>query len=249
VNLDAEWSALVMTAVLGTERRSPPEPPAELAAWSTATDPAVAVLDRAAALVTARRAGARPLPPADRLRPPAVDPRPACPGAAARVLARLLWRNERELIGEWLARLDSGGWRLPPEHAPALLARARGDVALEPAARAAAGPLADWLDEVLGPPGPQGRSAAPVPVPAAPLDAEAEGDLVEAVLARFHRGGAGEQRATLRATVLTLDPSRLEHLAAALAAVTGQPLTAALRHELADLARLRAAVARSFPAA
>jgi hypothetical protein len=237
VNTAEEWRALVAAAVLGTDRRPLPPAPAELAAWSTATDPAVALLDRAAALVTARRAGARPLAAATPLRPATADPRPACPPAVAHVLGRLLRRGERELIGECLRRIHERGWRLPAEHAPAVLRRARGDPQLDGQARAVAGPLAKWLDEVLPTERPVTRPAV-VP-PAAALDVSGR-DAVDEIVRRFLTGGAGAHRAALRATVLAMDPRDLPRLAAALDAVAGLPLTAGLRRELADLARLRA---------
>jgi hypothetical protein len=237
-----------MTAVLGTDRRPPPPPAAELAVWCTGADAAVNLLDRAAALVTAQRAGVLPLPAVVRLRSVSDDGRPACPPDAARVLRRLLRRNESELLAEWLTRLDEGGWRLPAEHAPALLARTRHDGALAHQARAAAGPLAAWLDEVLPPPARPARPLAATAAPAAaePIDIAAEADPVEAIVERFRAGQAGAQRQALRATILRLDPRRLADLADALDAVAGQPLTASLRHELADLARLRGAMIDAF---
>jgi hypothetical protein len=249
VNAAAEWASLVMTAVLGTDRRPPPPSAAELAVWCTEADVAVNLLDRAAALVTAQRAGVLPLPPVVRLRSVSDDGRPPCPPGAARVLSRLLWRNEAELLAEWLTRLDEGGWRLPAEHAPALLARTQHDGALAQQARAAAGPLAAWLEEVLPPPARPARSLASTAAPAAaaePIDIAADADPVEAIVDRFRAGQAGAQRQALRATILRFDPRRLADLADALDAVAGQPLTAALRHELADLARLRAAVVDAF---
>jgi hypothetical protein len=296
VNVDDEWAALVTTAVLGTDRRSLPEAPPELAAWSSSPDPAVALLDRAAALVTARRAGARPLPSVPRLRPPETDARPPCSPTAARILGRILGRGERELLGEWLARAAGRGWRLPAEHAPAVLHRAAGDPKLDAPARAAAGPLAAWLDVAFEPDRPaagagatggahqKARSAAPAATPsttlarptpaAAPAAANEPAaadptamdapeaaktslaggsssvlnsrDPVEAIVEVFASGRAGALRGSLRAAVLTMAPADLLRLAGALDGIPGQPLTAPLRRELADLARVRYDLAAAF---
>jgi hypothetical protein len=243
-DLASEWAALVMAAMLGTDRRPPPEAPAELAVWSGEPDPAVALLDRAAAVITARRAGALPLPGVAPLQPPPLDRRPACPPAAAGVLGEVLRREDQELLAEWLALLADRGWRLPPEHAPALLARTRGDQTLGAAALEAAGPLAAWLDAVLPPTGPT-RRASPAEHPA-PLPAEPGTDPVHVVLEQFVAGRAGSQRGALRASVLLLAPAELERLADGLDEITGQPLVAPLRHELADLARLRVRIASAF---
>jgi hypothetical protein len=153
------------------------------------------------------------------------------------VLGRLLRRGERELIGECLLRIQERGWRLPAEHVPAVLRRARADPRLDALARAVAGPLAEWLDAVLPDERPVTRPA--VAPPAAALDVSAR-DPVDAIVDRFLTGRAGAHRAALRATVLAMEPTDLMRLADALDAVEGPPLTAGLRRELADLARLRA---------
>ncbi|MFE6046175.1 DUF5691 domain-containing protein, partial [Streptomyces albogriseolus] len=68
-SLPDQWEELVTTALLGTDRRTPP---------GVAPGPQApsALLDAAAAATVRRRAGLRPARPAERLRPAPEDPRP-----------------------------------------------------------------------------------------------------------------------------------------------------------------------------
>lgn len=148
----ASWEELVTTALLGTERRTPP---VELAG----RDAPLALLDAAAVETVRRRAGLRPAPAAPRPEPATEDPRPALPAAAARRLTMLL--SDRpgsggggrrgsapdlmELLPQWLALAGERGFRPPPEVLPALLDAARGRTDLRPAALRFAGPRALWL--------------------------------------------------------------------------------------------------------
>ena len=115
----AEWEGLVTAAVLGTDRRPLSEPGPGWDVVTHSDDPAVQLLDRAAAVATARRAGRRPaaapplVPPAD------PDPRPLCPPAAAAALARMLSGQFDLLLAEWFARCESGGFQLPAHLLPA----------------------------------------------------------------------------------------------------------------------------------
>ncbi|MDL2077706.1 DUF5691 domain-containing protein [Streptomyces sp. GXMU-J15] len=150
--MTAAWEELVTSALLGTDRRTPP-----------GTDPAreapVALLDAAAVETVRRRAGLRPAPAAERLEPAAGDTRPALPPAAARRLALLLADRTAgagggrrgtapdltELLPQWLTAANAHGYAPPPHLLPALLDAARGRTDLRPAALRFAGTRAVWL--------------------------------------------------------------------------------------------------------
>jgi Family of unknown function (DUF5691) len=113
-----------------------------------AGDPAAVLLDRAALLTAARRAGRRP----DRAEPlPVAEPdlRPEVSPAAAARLARMLGGEHVDLLIEWLRAAMVRGLRPPSWLLPALLDRARGDWPLDPVlpslVAAAGGPNARWL--------------------------------------------------------------------------------------------------------
>ncbi|MGW1541108.1 DUF5691 domain-containing protein [Streptomyces sp. NPDC002309] len=150
----ASWEVLVTTALLGTDRRTPPP-------WASAPgrDAPGALLDAAAAETVRRRAGLRPARPAARPEPAPEDPRRPLPAAAARRLALLLADRPgvsgggrrgtapdlMELLPQWLALANAHGYAPPPEALPALLDAARGRTDLRPAALTFAGPRALWL--------------------------------------------------------------------------------------------------------
>ena len=144
------WHDLVTASLIGTERTVVPAvgilglAPAE----DDTGDPAAVLLDRAALLTAARRAGRRP----DRAEPlPACepDPRPAVSPAAGRRLARMLSGEYPELLTEWLAAIAARSRRPPPQYLPALLDRARragsADRGLARLVAEAGGPRARWL--------------------------------------------------------------------------------------------------------
>ncbi|MET7473131.1 DUF5691 domain-containing protein [Streptomyces sp. NPDC005648] len=146
------WEELVTTALLGTERRTPP-------GGTSGREAPVALLDAAAVQTVRRRAGLRPAPAARRPEPAAEDPRPPLPAAAARRLALLLADRPgtggggrrgtapdlMELLPQWLATANARGFAAPPQTLPALLDAARGRTDLRPAALTFAGPRAVWL--------------------------------------------------------------------------------------------------------
>ncbi|MEU9389141.1 DUF5691 domain-containing protein [Streptomyces sp. NPDC048324] len=145
------WEELVTVALLGTERRTPPD-------GTAGREAPVALLDAAAVQTLRRRAGLRPAPAAAQPEPAAEDPRPPLPAAAARRLALLLTDRPgtgggrrgsapdlMELLPQWLATANARGFAPPPEMLPALLDAARGRTDLRPAALAFAGPRAMWL--------------------------------------------------------------------------------------------------------
>jgi Family of unknown function (DUF5691) len=144
------WHDLVTASLIGTERSVVPEVPVPglPAREAQPGDPAAILLDRAALLTAARRAGRRP----DHAEPlPACepDPRPVVSPAAWRRLARLLGDPDAALLIEWLTEVAAHGLRLPPQYLPSLLEQARRLRSKHPSlARLAAqtgGPRARWL--------------------------------------------------------------------------------------------------------
>jgi uncharacterized protein DUF5691 len=165
------WQDLVTTSLIGTERA--PVPPVRIPGLpapdnpaggdrgtarlgpsgvadqaSVLLDPAEVLLDRAALLTAARRAG-RPAGRAEPLPAAAPDPRPLVSAAAGDRLAWMLRGEHPELLTEWLAAATGRGWRVPARLLPALLDRARrvspADPELRRLAAAAGGPRARWL--------------------------------------------------------------------------------------------------------
>ncbi|MFB8775837.1 DUF5691 domain-containing protein [Streptomyces broussonetiae] len=145
------WEELVTTALLGTERRTPPD-------TAPGREAPVALLDAAALETVRRRAGLRPARAARRPDPAPDDTRRALPDAAARRLAMLLADRPgtgggrrgtapdlMELLPQWLAAANARGYAAPPQALPALLDAARGRTDLRPAALTFAGPRALWL--------------------------------------------------------------------------------------------------------
>ncbi|MFI9823091.1 DUF5691 domain-containing protein [Streptomyces sp. NPDC052013] len=146
------WEELVTTALLGTDRRTPPGVPPGPGAPS-------ALLDAAAVATVRRRAGLRPARAAQRPQPAPEDPRPSLPPVAARRLTMLLADRPgtsgtgrrgtapdlMELLPQWLAAANAHGYAAPPAALPALLDAARGRTDLRPAALRFAGPRALWL--------------------------------------------------------------------------------------------------------
>ncbi|WP_328411422.1 DUF5691 domain-containing protein [Streptomyces violaceus] len=146
------WEGLVTTALLGTDRRTPP-------GAGPGPEAPVALLDAAAAETVRRRAGLRPARAAERPQAAPEDPRPPLPPAAARRLALLLADRPgpsgggrrgaapdlMELLPQWLAAANTRGFAPPPHALPALLDAARGRTDLRPAVLEFAGPRALWL--------------------------------------------------------------------------------------------------------
>ncbi|WP_254407841.1 DUF5691 domain-containing protein [Streptomyces sp. AC495_CC817] len=145
------WEELVTTALLGTDRRTPP-------GAVPGRDAPVALLDAAAVATVRRRAGIRPVRAAARPEPATSDPRPPLPPAATRRLTTLLTDRPgtgggrrgaapdlMELLPQWLALANAYGYAAPPQVLPALLDAARGRTDLRPAVLAFAGARALWL--------------------------------------------------------------------------------------------------------
>ncbi|MEU3252800.1 DUF5691 domain-containing protein [Streptomyces sp. NPDC006997] len=148
----APWEELVTTALLGTERRTPP-------GTAPGREAPVALLDAAAVETVRRRAGLRPARAATRLAPAPEETRAPLPDAAARRLALLLADRPgaggggrrgtapdlMELLPQWLTAANARGFAAPSEALPALLDAARGRTDLRPAVLIFAGPRALWL--------------------------------------------------------------------------------------------------------
>ncbi|MFF0447036.1 DUF5691 domain-containing protein [Streptomyces sp. NPDC004609] len=150
----AHWEDLVTSALLGTDRRTPP--PGVLA---SGRDAPAALLDAAAVHTVRRRAGLLPAPASARPEPAPGDPRPRLPVAARRRLAQLLADRSApssggrrgtapdltELLPQWLAAANGHGYQAPPSLLPALLDAARARTDLRPSALAFAGARGLWL--------------------------------------------------------------------------------------------------------
>jgi hypothetical protein len=246
-----EWSALVTTAVMGTDRRTPPPPAPGWDAWASSTDPAVAVLDRAAAVVAARRAGACPAVAPQGLLPPAPpDPRPACPQACGAHLARILGGEHEILLAEWLERCEAAELQLPWALLPTLLLKARRQPHLDVLVRRIAGGRAAWLAEAVpelgvavAPPPPK-PDAVPFRSPQRPDDS---GAVVAAIVTLFADESATwntTQQLTLLAA--SIDPAWLPPLVADLSRLRFNVTTERTRAAVLGLAEHRHAMVQSF---
>ena len=151
VDLDADWRELVTAALLGTDRRPPPEPSvpiAEVVDDAVRPDDAARMLAAVGAVAAARRASFVPGPAATPLQPPAVDDRPWCSAAAVGC-----WRD---IVGdwpvledEWVLTVVEQGLRVPPDALTELLFRHRADAVRRARVALAAGPAAGWLTEQI----------------------------------------------------------------------------------------------------
>ena len=161
------WQDLVTASLIGTERAVVPA--TRIPGWAAADapvpdehagdrqmpgvgelsgDPAAGLLDRAALLAVARRAGrlpehAEPLPAAD------PDHRPAVSPAAGERLIRILGGDHPDLLAEWLRAAAARGLRARAQALPPLLDRCRRAGPADPGLRAlvaeAGGARARWL--------------------------------------------------------------------------------------------------------
>lgn len=238
-----EWAGLVTAAVLGTDRRPLPVPEP---GWDVSTrndDPAVQLLDRAAAVATARRAGRRPAPPPPLVLPAPLDPRPVCPPAAAGVLARMLSGQFELLLGEWFALCESGGFQLPAHLLPGLLARGRKQPAMDIAVRRIAGEHAQWLAEAM----PElGLAPGPARLPAGtealqpPRQPDDSGAVVAAIIDTFaDRSATWALAPQMRLVVAAIDPVWLPTLIRDLNHAPFHAGTERTRVDLLGLAQLR----------
>ena len=253
-SLDAYWRELVTAAMLGTDRREPPVPPAgpvaDLVADAQRPDGASRMLAGVAAVAAIRRAAFVPGPVADGLRPPATgEPeradRPWCAPAAV-VTWREIVANWAVLEDEWVLTLVEQGLTLPPDALVELLARHRSDAVRRARVMLAAGPVGPWLvDHVPELAAASGRTASAEAVTSLP-DLPMPPDLAELAVRDAHTvatalgdgfgGGVfgPPDRPVLVNLIARCRPAVLLEVAAALER-TGVGYALAL----ADLARLR----------
>lgn len=146
-----QWRNLVTAALLGTDRRDPPDaegPLAELVADTARAAPSERMLAQVAACTAIRRAAILPGPAVALTSAPDTDQRRECvPAATER------WHHITSswpvLEDEWMLTLIVNRWRLAAELVPVALQRHRSDPVRHARVRAAAGPAADWLIEQL----------------------------------------------------------------------------------------------------
>ena len=144
------WQEMVTVALLGTDRRDPPTPPAGGLADLAADDPqhtsSQRLLQQVAGCTVVRRAGLLPGAPVATVAPPAPDPRTPTPQAATRTWRRVV-ADWPVLEDEWVLAVVRSGRRLAPELVPPVLARHRTDSTRHARALVAAGPLGTWMIE------------------------------------------------------------------------------------------------------
>lgn len=249
MSLEAYWGELVTGALLGTDRRDPPDPPAgpiaDLVADSVRPDPAGRMLAAVSSVAAVRRAAFVPLAVADRLQTPDADPRPLTPASSTDTLRRITG-DWPVLEDEWLLTVVEQGWRLAPDQLVDLLLRHRGDAVRRARVVLAAGPLAAWLAEQVPALAAAGGRSAPVeavtslpelsiPPDLAELLAVDAHTFVRRLLPGFEAGGYGPaHRAVLINLLARCRPDVLADAAAALARIG-----VGMAFALADLARLR----------
>ncbi|MBK8332034.1 MAG: hypothetical protein IPL07_06535 [Acidimicrobiaceae bacterium] len=146
--IDHYWNEMVTVALLGTDRRDPPAPPAgglaDLAADDPQPTPSQRLLQQVAGCTIVRRAGLVPGAPAATVAPPAADPRSVTPHSATTTWRRVV-ADWPVLEDEWVLAVIRSGRRLAPELVPPLLARHRPDATRHARVLAAAGPLGAWM--------------------------------------------------------------------------------------------------------
>lgn len=247
--LEACWHELVTAALLGTDRRSPPEllpgAIADLVADAVRPDDASRMLAAVAAVAAARRAAFVPLPPVAGLQPAPAEPRPMISPAAATTWGQVT-SEWPVLEDEWMLAVITSGHRLSPDVLVAALVRHRSDVVRRARAAVAGGSLSAWvIDHVPALRAGSGRTAgaeavAELPELAIPpelaelLGADAH-TFVQRLLPGFVPGGYGPAHRPVLVNLLArCRPAVLPDAAQALAACqTG------LGVALADLCRLR----------
>lgn len=257
-DVDTLWRELVTTALLGSDRREPPDPGGpigELVADAVRHDASSRMLATVAACVAVRRAGVRPGVPTEPLQPPEPDDRPACtPAAVAR------WHHIISswpvLEDEWILTCIEQGWRVAAELAPALLRRHRRHAVRRARAAVAVGPTAAWLVQhvpdldAVG----QARPLTPVEIeqlgelPDLPIPPELTGlldatgsEVGGAVAIGLENGAFGEpHRAVLVNLLARCVPGGLVDIADVLDAVDLRSPGRALAISLGDLATTRA---------
>jgi len=255
--VDEAWSQLVAVAMLGTDRRNPPQPVgviADLVDDTVRATPSERMLAQVAATVAVRRAGVVPGPVRPPVAGPDPDARPVCIPAAVDRWHHVI-ASWPVLEDEWVLTVIGNGWRVPPELAPTILIRHRNDPIRRARVELACGPLASWLVGHLpdlaargtagSAPDPRSEEIAELPALPIPPDLEAmlyaDGERVARQLAGAIDSGAlvHAHRAVLVNLVARMRPDSLRAVAAALDAIDGGAIGFPLASVLADLARTR----------
>jgi hypothetical protein len=143
------YADLVAAATVGVSRRpvlvtALAGPAGAHAGVLDGDDPATAVLDAAALLVSAHRAGVLPMEGVAHPAPADPDTAPELPAAAAEVLAAA-WAADPALLGDLLAAAAISGYRAPTPMLPALLDAAVKDPAVREAVAVVLGVRGRWL--------------------------------------------------------------------------------------------------------
>ncbi len=257
IDLRASWDALVAVAMLGTDRRNPPEPIgviADVVDDTVRATPSERMLAQVAATVVVRRAGVLPGPSRPPIAGPETDDRPICAPVAADSWHHVI-SSWPVLEDEWMLTLLTNGWRVPPDLVPEILVRHRADPIRRARAELACGPLAGWLVGHLPELAPRGAAnTRPDPsaddiaeLPSLPIPPElelllfADGDQVARQLSVALDSGtlAHAHRAVLVNLVARMRSDSLGPVATALESVDGASIGFALASVLADLARTR----------
>ena len=256
-DLRTSWDALVAVAMLGTDRRNPPEPTgliADVVDDTVRPTPSERMLAQVAATVAVRRAGVLPGPARPAVAGPDVDDRPICVPAATERWHHVI-SSWPVLEDEWMLTLLTSGRRVPADLVPELLTRHRSDPVRRARAELACGPLAGWLVGHLPELAARGAaSTQPDPsaddiaeLPSLPIPPElepllfADGAHVARQLGRAIDSGTlvHAHRAVLINLVARMRPDALGAVATALETVDGASIGFPLASVLADLARTR----------
>ena len=256
-DLRTSWDALVAVAMLGTDRRNPPEPTgliADVVDDTVRPTPSERMLAQVAATVAVRRAGVLPGPARPAVAGPDVDDRPICVPAATERWHHVI-SSWPVLEDEWMLTLLTSGRRVPADLVPELLTRHRSDPVRRARAELACGPLAGWLVGHLPELAARGAaSTQPDPsaddiaeLPSLPIPPElepllfADGAHVALQLGRAIDSGTlvHAHRAVLINLVARMRPDALGAVATALETVDGTSIGFPLASVLADLARTR----------
>jgi hypothetical protein len=256
VTLEEQWRELVSVAMLGTDRRNPPEPEgliADLVDDTVRATPSERMLAQVAATVAVRRAGVLPGAPRQPIAGPDVDDRPVCGPAAAERWQHVI-SSWPVLEDEWMLTLITNGWRVPPDLVPEILERHRTDPIRRARAELACGPLAGWLVGHLPElaargaartqpdPSPEEVAELPtLPIPPGLIElVGTSGDLGPALAAIIVAGDIGApHRAVLVNLIARVPPESLPGIVAALESVESTSAGYGLAAVLADLALTR----------
>lgn len=146
------WSAVSRTALFGTARRDPPDPPASLPLRQVGASAETALLDAAAVGGALVRAGSWPSVGTVRdLEPAGPDLLREPPARAVQLLDLIITQSpagrqlQRPLLARWLESAAASGCRAPRRHLPALLDLATADQQLRTPVAAIADTRGRWM--------------------------------------------------------------------------------------------------------